>query len=334
MMKKYTVTPSAVKRIARQVLCIEHEALALSYKSIDEQFIQAIDVIANCKGRVVVLGIGKSGIIGRKISATLASTGTPSFFVHPVEALHGDLGMIMPGDVIIAISFSGQTEEINKILPSLERRKLTIISMTGNAHSKLAQMSDIHITVHIEREACPYNLAPTASTTATLAVGDALAICLMNIKHFEKRDFAQFHPGGSLGKLLTQQVKDVMRKGKNNPTVPQTATVKDALFVMTQTGAAGACSIVDKKGKLLGYFTDGDLRRILQTGTNVLNKSITQVMTKNPYHIFQDVPAVEAAKMIHQTKVDNLPVLDKTGKVVGIIDEKDLIEFLAMLDKK
>ena len=333
-MSKLQLNTSAVKRIARQVLAIEHEALALSHKSIDDQFIKAVDVIARCKGRVVVLGIGKSGIIGRKISATLASTGTPSFFVHPVEALHGDLGMIMPGDVIIAISFSGQTEEINKILPSLERRKLTIISMTGHTHSKLALMSDIHITVHINREACPYNLAPTASTTATLAVGDALAICLMKIKHFEKRDFAQFHPGGSLGKLLTQQVKDVMRKGKNNPTVPQTATVKDALFVMTQTGAAGACSIVDKKGHLLGYFTDGDLRRILQTGTEVLSKKITQVMTKNPYHIIDTLPAIEAAKMIHQTKVDNLPVLDKTGKVVGIIDEKDLIEFLAMLDKK
>ncbi len=323
-----------VKRTARNVISIENAALALSHKSIDDQFIKAVDVIANCKGRVVVLGIGKSGIIGRKISATLASTGTPSFFVHPVEALHGDLGMIMPGDVILAISFSGQTEEINKILPSLERRKLTVIAMTGHAHSKLALMSDIHITIHIEREACPYNLAPTASTTATLAVGDALAICLMNIKHFKKRDFAQFHPGGSLGKLLTQQVKDVMRKGKNNPTVSQKATVQDALLVMTQTGAAGACSVVDSAGKLLGYFTDGDLRRILQTGVNVLHKPITQVMTRNPYHILEDVPAIEAAKMIHQTKVDNLPVLDKKGKVVGIIDEKDLIEFLAMLDKK
>ena len=322
-----------VKRTARNVISIENAALALGHKSIDDQFIKAVDVIANCKGRVVVLGIGKSGIIGRKISATLASTGTPSFFVHPVEALHGDLGMIMPGDVILAISFSGQTEEINKILPSLERRKLTVIAMTGHAHSKLALMSDIHITIHIEREACPYNLAPTASTTATLAVGDALAICLMNIKHFEKRDFAQFHPGGSLGKLLTQQVKDVMRKGKNNPTVSQKATVQDALLVMTQTGAAGACSVVDSAGKLLGYFTDGDLRRILQTGVNVLHKPITQVMTRNPYHILEDVPAIEAAKMIHQTKVDNLPVLDKKGKVVGIIDEKDLIEFLAMLDK-
>ncbi|MBP5616451.1 MAG: KpsF/GutQ family sugar-phosphate isomerase [Elusimicrobiaceae bacterium] len=333
-MTKYTIVPATVKRLARQVIDIEKEALNLSHKSLDEQFIKAVDVIANCKGRVVVLGIGKSGIIGRKISATLASTGTPSFFVHPVEALHGDLGMITPGDVILAISFSGQTEEIDKILPSLERRKLTIISMTGHPHSKLALMSDIHLTVHIAREACPYNLAPTASTTATLAVGDALAICLMKIKHFEKRDFAQFHPGGSLGKLLTQQVKDVMRTGKNNPTVGQTATVKDALFVMTQTGAAGACSVVDKKGKLLGYFTDGDLRRILQTGANVINKKITEVMTKNPYHILDTVPAIDAAKMIHQTRVDNLPVLDKTGKVVGIIDEKDLIEFLAMLDKK
>ena len=325
---------TAVKRMARRVLEIELEALELSKKSIDDQFLKAVDVIAKTKGRVVVLGIGKSGIIGRKISATLASTGTPSFFVHPVEALHGDLGMIMPGDVILAISFSGQTEEINKILPSLERRKLTIIGMTGNAHSKLALMSDIHLTIHIEREACPYNLAPTASTTATLAVGDALALCLMKIKHFEKRDFAVFHPGGSLGKLLTQQVKDLMRKGKNNPTVRETASVKDALFVMTQTGAAGATCIVDGKGHLLGYFTDGDLRRLLQNGSDLLNKNITEVMTRNPHHILDTRPAIDAAKMIHSTHVDNLPVLDKSGKVVGIIDEKDLIEYLAFLDKK
>ena len=323
-----------ILQIARKVLNVEHKALELSRKSLDEGFLKAVKVCAETKGRVVVLGIGKSGIIGRKISATLASTGTPSFFVHPVEALHGDLGMIMSGDVILAISFSGQTEEINKILPSLARRKLTIISMTGHENSKLALMSDIHIKIYIEREACPYNLAPTASTTATLAVGDALAVCLMKIKHFEKRDFAVFHPGGSLGKLLTQQVKDVMRKGKNNPTVHADASVQDALLVMTKTGAAGATSIVDKKGHLLGYFTDGDLRRILQKGTDVLNKNITEVMTKNPYHILDTRPAIDAAKMIHATHVDNLPVLDKTGKVVGIIDEKDLIEFLALLDKK
>ena len=317
-----------ILQIARKVLNVEHKALELSSKSLDEGFLKAVKVCAETKGRVVVLGIGKSGIIGRKISATLASTGTPSFFVHPVEALHGDLGMIMSGDVILAISFSGQTEEINKILPSLARRKLTIISMTGHENSKLALMSDIHIKIYIEREACPYNLAPTASTTASVAV------CLMKSKHFEKPDFALFHPGGSLGKLLTQQVKDLMRKGKNNPVVPQTAAVKDALLVMTKSNAAGATSVVDKKGKLLGYFTDGDLRRELQRGADIINKKITDVMTKNPYHILDTAPAIEAAKMIHSTHVDNIPVLDKTGRVVGIIDEKDLIEFIAMLDKK
>lgn len=327
-------TEQEIKDIALNVLDVEHKALELSRKSIDENFLKAVDVIANTKGRVVVLGIGKSGIIGRKIAATLASTGTPSFFVHPVEALHGDLGMITAGDVILAISFSGQTEEISRILPSLERRKLTIISMTGRADSKLALMSDIHLTIHIEREACPYNLAPTASTTATLAIGDALALCLMKVKHFEKRDFATFHPGGSLGKLLTQFVRDLMRKDAANPIVKQDALVKDALLVMTQTGAAGATSIVDENGKLIGYFTDGDLRRELQKGADVLNKKITEVMTKNPHHISEDLPAVDAAKMIHATHVDNLPVLNKEGKVVGIIDEKDLIEFLAFLDKK
>ena len=323
-----------ILKTAKHVLEVEHKALALSRKSLDAGFLCAVKACAETKGRVIVLGIGKSGLIGRKISATLASTGTPSFFVHPVEALHGDLGMIMNGDVILAISFSGQTEEINKILPSLARRKLTIISMTGHENSKLAQMSDIHIKIHIDREACPYNLAPTASTTATLAVGDALAVCLMQLKHFEKTDFALFHPGGSLGKLLTQQVKDLMRKGKDNPTIGQQATVKDALFIMTKNHGAGAVSIVDKKGKLLGYFTDGDLRRELQKDEKVMHKPITQVMTRDPYRILDTDPAIEAAKMIHATHVDNIPVLDKSGKVVGIIDEKELIEFIALLDKK
>lgn len=323
-----------ILKTARNVLDVEHKALELSRQSLDAGFLKAVKACAETKGRVVVLGIGKSGLIGRKISATLASTGTPSFFVHPVEALHGDLGMIASGDVILALSFSGQTEEINKILPSLARRRLTIISMTGNENSKLALMSDIHVKIHIDREACPYGLAPTASTTATLAVGDALAVCLMKIKHFEKSDFALFHPGGSLGKLLTQQVKDLMRKGKNNPAVGANATVKDALLVMTKSNAAGATSVVDKKGKLLGYFTDGDLRRELQRGENIIGKKITDVMTRNPYHILDTAPAIDAAKMIHATHVDNIPVLDKTGKVVGIIDEKDLIEFIAMLDKK
>lgn len=323
-----------ILKTARHVLEVEHKALELSRKSLDQSFLQAVLACAQTKGRVIVLGIGKSGLIGRKISATLASTGTPSFFVHPVEALHGDLGMIMSGDVILAISFSGQTEEINKILPSLARRKLTIIAMTGHETSKLALMSDIHIKIHIDREACPYNLAPTASTTATLAVGDALAVCLMKIKHFEKTDFALFHPGGSLGKLLTQQVKDLMRKGKENPTIGQTATVKDALLTMTKNHGAGAVSIIDKKGKLLGYFTDGDLRRELQKDEGVIHHQITEVMTRHPHSILDTAPAIEAAKMIHSTHVDNIPVLNKKGQVVGIIDEKELIEFIALLDKK
>lgn len=323
-----------VLETAANVLDVEHKALELSKKSLDENFLKAVKACAETKGRVVILGIGKSGLIGRKIAATLASTGTPSFFVHPVEALHGDLGMIMSGDVILALSFSGQTEEINRILPSLARRKLTIISMTGHENSKLAQMSDIHIKIYIDHEACPYNLAPTASTTATLAVGDALAVCLMKVKHFEKTDFAMFHPGGSLGKLLTQHVKDLMRQGDHNPIVSEKATVKDALLVMTKSNAAGATSIVDENGKLLGYFTDGDLRRELQKGQDFINQNITQVMTRNPHYILDTAPAIEAAKMIHSTHVDNIPVLDKTGKVVGIIDEKDLIEFIALLDKK
>ncbi len=323
-----------VLETAVNVLDVEHKALELSKKSLDENFLKAVKACAETKGRVVILGIGKSGLIGRKIAATLASTGTPSFFVHPVEALHGDLGMIMSGDVILALSFSGQTEEINRILPSLAHRKLTIISMTGHENSKLAQMSDIHIKIYIDHEACPYNLAPTASTTATLAVGDALAVCLMKVKHFEKTDFAMFHPGGSLGKLLTQHVKDLMRQGDHNPIVSKKATVKDALLVMTKSNAAGATSIVDENGKLLGYFTDGDLRRELQKGQDFINQNITQVMTRNPHYILDTAPAIEAAKMIHSTHVDNIPVLDKTGKVVGIIDEKDLIEFIALLDKK
>ena len=271
-----TFTHKKITQTARRVLNIEKKALDLTTKSIDDGFIQAVKACAKTKGRVVILGIGKSGLIGRKIAATLASTGTPSFFVHPVEALHGDLGMITDGDVILAISFSGQTEEINKILPSLARRKLTIIAMTGHEQSKLALMADIHIKIYIDHEACPYNLAPTASTTATLAVGDALAVCLMEIKHFEKSDFALFHPGGSLGKLLTQHVKDLMRTGKNNPLIGENATVQDALLVMTKSNAAGATSIIDKKGKLLGYFTDGDLRRELQRGENIIHKKLSR----------------------------------------------------------
>ena len=238
--KKYT--DKDIISIAKKVFEIEEHALKTTGAAFDGNFVKAVRTIAACKGRLVLIGIGKSGHIGRKIAATLASTGTPSFFVHPTEALHGDLGMITKEDLVLALSFSGQTEEISKILLPLKKEKVKIISMTGNPKSNLAMMSDLHIHVVVEREACPYNLAPTASTTAMLACGDALAIALMKIKHFEKKDFAMFHPGGSLGKLLTYTVKDIMFTDKN-PIVPLTASVQDTLLVMTKN-KSGAASVV------------------------------------------------------------------------------------------
>lgn len=329
-MKQYT--DEEIISIAKEVFKTEEHALKTTGAAVDGQFVQAVRTIATCKGRLVLIGIGKSGHIGRKIAATLASTGTPSFFVHPTEALHGDLGMITNQDLVLALSFSGQTEEINKILMPLKKEKVKIISMTGNPKSNLALMSDLHIGVVVEREACPYNLAPTASTTAMLACGDALAIALMKIKHFEKKDFALFHPGGSLGKLLTYTVKDIMFTGKN-PTVPLDATVQDTLLVMTKN-KSGAASVVDGEGRLKGYFTDGDLRRALQKQQDILKLKITEVMTHFPFAFKPETPAVEAAKIINDKKIDNAPVVDAQGKVIGFLDKDNLIEFIALTDKK
>lgn len=328
--KKYT--DKDIISIAKKVFEIEEHALKTTGAAFDGNFVKAVRTIAACKGRLVLIGIGKSGHIGRKIAATLASTGTPSFFVHPTEALHGDLGMITKEDLVLALSFSGQTEEISKILLPLKKEKVKIISMTGNPNSNLAMMSDLHIHVVVEREACPYNLAPTASTTAMLACGDALAIALMKIKHFEKKDFAMFHPGGSLGKLLTYTVKDIMFTDKN-PIVPLTASVQDTLLVMTKN-KSGAASVVDKNGRLKGYFTDGDLRRALQKKQDILKLKITDVMTVSPFAFNPGTPAVEAAKIINDKKIDNAPVTDEKGKVIGFLDKDNLIEFIALIDKK
>ena len=328
--KKYT--DKDIISIAKKVFEIEEHALKTTGAAFDGNFVKAVRTIAACKGRLVLIGIGKSGHIGRKIAATLASTGTPSFFVHPTEALHGDLGMITKEDLVLALSFSGQTEEISKILLPLKKEKVKIISMTGNPKSNLAMMSDLHIHVAVEREACPYNLAPTASTTAMLACGDALAIALMKIKHFEKKDFALFHPGGSLGKLLTYTVKDIMFTDKN-PVVPLTASVQDTLLVMTKN-KSGAASVVDKNGRLKGYFTDGDLRRALQKKQDILKLKITDVMTVSPFAFKPATPAVEAAKIINDKKIDNAPVTDEKGKVIGFLDKDNLIEFIALIDKK
>ena len=328
--KKYS--QQELLNIAKKVFQDEAHALKTTQTALNSNFAKAINLIAQSKGRLVILGIGKSGHIGRKIAATMASTGTPSFFVHPTEAMHGDLGMITKTDIVLALSFSGQTEELNKILAPIKKEQVKIIAITGNKNSALAKMANIHLEVEVQREACPYNLAPTSSTTAMLALGDAMAICLMKVKHFEKEDFAFFHPGGSLGKLLTCKVADIMFKEKN-PCVSLGANVQDTLLVMTKT-KSGAASIVDKNGKLQGYFTDGDLRRALQSKQNILSLNITQIMTKKPFALSQDIPAVEAARIFINKKFDNAPVVDKKGKVVGFLDKDNLIEFIALIDKK
>lgn len=316
---------------AKEVFISEETALKDTAKLLGKNFIQAVNLVSKAGGRLVVVGIGKSGHIGRKISATLASTGTPSFFVHPTEALHGDLGMITGKDIVLALSFSGETEELSKILTPLKKEKIKIIALTGHKNSTLGRMSDICLEVKVKREACPYNLAPTSSTTAMLALGDALALCLMEVKNFHKEDFALFHPGGTLGKLLTYKVKDLMFKDKN-PIVLESATVQDALFVMTKN-KTGAAAIVDKKGLLKGFFTDGDLRRLLQKKQKVLDLKITEVMTKKPFAFSQEMSAIEAAKIINARKFDNAPVVDKKNKVIGFLDQDNLIEFIALAKK-
>lgn len=316
---------------AKEVFISEETALKDTAKLLGKDFIQAVNLVSKAGGRLVVVGIGKSGHIGRKISATLASTGTPSFFVHPTEALHGDLGMITEKDIVLALSFSGETEELSKILTPLKKENIKIIALTGHKNSTLGKIADICLEVKVKREACPYNLAPTSSTTAMLALGDALALCLMEIKNFHKEDFALFHPGGTLGKLLTYKVKDLMFKDKN-PVVLESATVQDALFVMTKN-KTGAAAIVDRKGLLKGFFTDGDLRRLLQKKQKVLDLKITKVMTKKPFAFSQEMSAIEAAKIINARKFDNAPVVDKKNKVIGFLDQDNLIEFIALAKK-
>ncbi len=316
---------------AKEVFVSEETALNDTAKLLGKDFVNAALLVSKSGGRLVVVGIGKSGHIGRKISATLASTGTPSFFVHPTEALHGDLGMITTKDIVLALSFSGETEELSKILTPLKKERIKIIALTGHKNSTLGKMADICLEVKVKREACPYNLAPTSSTTAMLALGDALAICLMQIKNFHKEDFAFFHPGGTLGKLLTYFVKDIMFKGKN-PVVSESATVQDTLLVMTKN-KTGAAAVVDKKGCLKGFFTDGDLRRLLQKKQDILNLKITKVMTQNPFAFPKDMPAIEAAKIINERKFDNAPVVDSKNKVIGFLDKDNLIEFIALAKK-
>jgi len=309
---------------AKKVLKIEARTIKNLISTIGHNFEKAVEMVASCKGRIVVMGMGKSGLIGKKIAATLASTGTPAFFLHPAEGILGDVGMMTEGDLVLALSHSGETEEIEKLLPVIRKMNLKLIAITGRPKSKLAKESDLVISVKVEEEACPYNIVPTASTTAMLAMGDALAISLLKRKKFKKEDFARLHPGGTIGKRLLLKVRDIMRKGKDNPVIHQEKTVKEALLVMTKT-RLGATSVVDSSGKLVGFFTDGDLRRRLQKEEKILNKKIHTVMTKNPKTITHDRLAIEAAKMMQEKKFDNIPVVDGKGYPIGIVDERDLL---------
>ena len=311
---------------AKDKLILKTAASVVALESLDASFLKAVRLLAGCSGKVVLLGVGKSGLIARKIAATLASTGTRSVYLHPVESLHGDLGMIASDDVAVALSYSGETEETAKLLPILHKQGLPVIAITNNAVSRMARHADVVLRLHVKSEACPYDIVPTSSTTAMLALGDALAVTLMTLKGFDKSRFARLHPGGNLGKLLNLKVSDLMHKGSANPVVRETQSVAEALKVMTST-RAGAVSVVGPGGRLSGYFTDGDLRRCLQTGLKDLGARVAQVMTRRPLTVHPDTTAMEAARIISEKKIDNLPVTDRrTGRPVGIIDERDLLK--------
>ncbi|HOW90631.1 MAG TPA: KpsF/GutQ family sugar-phosphate isomerase, partial [Elusimicrobiales bacterium] len=296
------VTDAFILRSARAVVREESDALRLAAAGIGRDLVRAIRLILDTRGKLVVLGVGKSGIIARKIASTLSSTGTPSVYIHPVESLHGDMGMIAREDAVLALSYSGRTEETARLLPLLAREGLKIISITNDPGSKLARSSDIVLRLNIKHEACPYDIVPTSSTAAMLALGDALAITLMRAKGFDRSNFARLHPGGNLGKLLNLQVADLMHKGRKNPVVRSGASLKTALAAMTST-RAGAVSVVDARGRLAGFFTDGDLRRCLERGAADLSSRIDSLMTRKPLCVHPGTMAIEAAKLISSRQV-------------------------------
>jgi len=309
---------------AREVLKIEEQGLAAVRERIGEEFDQAVEVIFNCPSRLVITGIGKSGIIGQKISATLNSTGTPSFFLHPVEAMHGDLGMVAPSDVVVAISYSGETTELNGLLVSLKKRGTTIIAMTGGQESTLAKSSDIVLDIKIPREACPLGLTPTASTTATLAMGDALAVVLLKRKQFRATDFRENHPGGSLGERLKVNVCEVMQKGESIPSVLLGTSVSEAVAVLNSDNL-GAVLIVDNNRKLLGIITDGDIRRAVAESCDLQTMAVEHFMTAEPVTIEENIQAVDALSILQQHEITILPIVGEGKTLSGMIHLHDLL---------
>jgi arabinose-5-phosphate isomerase len=307
------------RQIAREVLKIEADALL---KADVDGIEKAVDIAYNTKGKLIVTGVGKSGLIGSKIAATLASTGTPSFFLHPTEALHGDLGMITKDDSVLAISYSGESEELIKILPHIKRFDVPLIAMTGDKTSTLARYADVVLNIHVDKEACPLNIAPTSSTTLTLAMGDALAVCLMKKRNFTKEDFASFHPGGSLGKRLFIKVSDLMKE--KFPVADENETLKEAIIKMTEGKLGHILFLEDNKIKAV--LSDGDLRRAMMKEGFDLNEKAINFATKNPKTIKKSVLASDALKFMEDNKIQLLPVVDENENVIGVIHIHDLVE--------
>ncbi|SDB32601.1 arabinose-5-phosphate isomerase [Pseudidiomarina indica] len=313
------------RALAERVVDIETAAIVGLKRYLDSQFEQACELLFQCQGRVIVIGMGKSGHIGGKIAATLASTGTPAFFVHPGEASHGDLGMITAQDIVLAISNSGETEEVLAIAPLIKRRGVKLVSLTGHPQSTLAQLSDVHVCIAVEQEACPLGLAPTSSTTATLVMGDAIAVALLHARGFTADDFAMSHPGGSLGRRLLLRISDVMHTGDRIPLVPPHATLSEALLEMSRKGL-GMTGIADGQRQLLGIFTDGDLRRILDQRIDVHQTPIEQVMTHHPVTIEPEMLAAQGLKLMEDRKINGLFVVDAEGIAQGALNMHDLLK--------
>lgn len=320
-----TLNATAAKKLALAVIQIEARAIDALSNRINDDFTKACEYILACQGRVIVLGMGKSGHIGGKIAATLASTGCPAFFVHAGEASHGDMGMILPSDVVLAISNSGNTSEITTLLPLIKRLQVPLIAMTGNRNSQLGEAADVLLDVSVEEEACPLGLAPTSSTTATLVMGDALAIALLDARGFTADDFAFAHPGGSLGRRLLLRVSDVMHKDDQVPCVNVSTTLADALMEITAK-KLGLTTIVDNEKHLLGVFTDGDLRRVLKTPINIHETRIQDVMTQNCKTVSSSLLAFDALNMMEENKITAIIVVDNDIKVIGVIHLHDIIQ--------
>lgn len=316
--------PETLTRSARNVVRIEADAVQALAERVDAAFVAACRIMLACSGRIVVTGMGKSGHIGGKIAATLASTGTPAFFVHPGEASHGDLGMITPADVVLALSNSGETSELVTIVPLIKRMGAPLISMTGKCDSTLAREADVNLDVGVAKEACPLDLAPTASTTAALVMGDALAIALLEAREFTVEDFALSHPGGSLGRRLLLRVSDLMHKGERIPVVGTAAPLRDALMEMTAKGL-GMTAVVDQAEQVVGVFTDGDLRRSLDRGLDVRSATVAEVMTPGGHRIDPDRLAVEALNLMEEKKINGLLVVDPAGRLCGALNMHDLL---------